>query len=181
MPCPQESGKEASLKQLDEFALALELRCRIGGINCRRLGKGREQEAACCKKQDRNSRKRRRELENREAMPALLRARHHCVRFGGCVHATRLRQRTSLTYRCPLQGCIAQELEEDVDDILWEDLADISMVCQALPAFARMVRGLTYRSQHIDSQLATHIGCAVCCIRHTTSPEAVQAGAAISL
>ena len=62
LPCPQEPGKEASLKQLDEFALALELRCRIGGINCRRLGIGREQEAACCKKQDRNSRKRQREL-----------------------------------------------------------------------------------------------------------------------
>ena len=44
LPCPQEPAKDARQQQLDEFTLALQLRCRLGAINCRRLGSEQERE-----------------------------------------------------------------------------------------------------------------------------------------
>jgi len=44
LPCPDEPAAGAGHQQLEEFRLALALRCRIGAINCRRVVDG----IGCC-------------------------------------------------------------------------------------------------------------------------------------
>ncbi len=69
LPCPLEPSKGADQEQVDEFLLALELRCRTGAINCRRLGFPTE--VGCCKKWDRRATQDQRETEKRRELPAI--------------------------------------------------------------------------------------------------------------
>ena len=121
LPCPLEPAKGASQDQQEEFRLALHLRCRLGAVNCRRLGSEQEKETGCSKPMDRKARRQKKEWERRQALPALLQAKHHCFRFGGCVHQRRVRRHN---YQCPLQDYASDEFEYDLGDILWQDLVE---------------------------------------------------------
>jgi len=150
LPCPDEPGAGADQKQLEEFGLALALRCRIGAINCRRGG----DDGGCCSRWTRRAitevKASRKTSQGycksvapasgsawppRENVPVLP--------FGGCIHNKRLHR---FTWQCEFQGYSDADLHHmaELYQQEWADVADdFAAVAAANPALAASLKDPT--------------------------------------
>ena len=116
LPCPQEPPQNAKQEHIDEFRLALALRCRIGAINCRRAGDSGGCSSRLSRKAIAEAKALRRSLRDcgGSAPPASgsasgPRGEAPVLEFGGCVHTSR---RYRFPFHCEAKSCSDSDLED---------------------------------------------------------------------
>ena len=136
LACPDEPAAGAGHQQLEEFRLALALRCRIGAINCRRVVDG----IGCCSRWIRKEIAEARELRrigegccdpSAPASGSAGRPRDNfrVLPFGGCVHTKRLH---GFKWHCPMSGYCDSDLDQMAELYQQEQKKSISMLLKKI-------------------------------------------------
>ena len=120
LPSPQKPPRGASKQQVDDFLLALELRCRIGGVSCERGGSSPN---TCWQKLDGKAARAARKEEKRMVLMGTPPCKPRRLRLGGCVNARRGRQHSYQS--CPLQN-LSREALSDMAELRLIDWGEVA-------------------------------------------------------